>query len=146
MKKIVVPSGMARAAWDAMDEHARIHGPAVGCVVGSMCSLDCGLSAALQWLSENPMVPTIKEANTLIEGAFIEPFVYGRPNDEMPGQNVIINRAQSGGPRYSREQEIFAEWQRRMFLQGEPEVTEEVKDLLQVLPSDGSLADPWKRF
>lgn len=52
-KNIVVPSGMARVAWDAMDHHVKVHGPAVGCFPGSMCSLTVGLEAALRWMIDD---------------------------------------------------------------------------------------------
>lgn len=106
-KKYVLPNGMERAAWDAMDAHAKVHGPAVGCVLGSMCSLTAGLEAALRWLSENPITPTKQQLQEM----------YDSPGCPKEGTYVPV-------PYY------LCEWQRRMYLAPEPEVPEAVEDLM----------------
>jgi len=65
------------------------------------------LEAALRWLSDNPIVPTAKQS------AELESLC--RINDEPMCMDAIF---------------YCSEWQRRMFLAPEPEVPEEVKDLL----------------
>jgi len=69
------------------------------------------LEAALRWLSENPVVPNQKQAEELLMIAA----------DAAPLTSVTI----------------AVEWQRRMFdAAPEPEIPEEVKDLLKQVESD----------
>ena len=67
------------------------------------------LEAALRWLSENPIVPTDEQAKLLGK-------VYASNN--------------FGSDYHDSLKRTVVEWQRRMFLAPEPEVPEEVKDLL----------------
>ena len=66
-----------------------------------------GLEAALLWLSENPIAPTDEQVEELQEYSF----------NNIHGSKMQLVWS------------LF-EWQRRMFLAPEPEVPEEVKDLL----------------
>jgi hypothetical protein len=104
-KKIVVPEGMLRATWNAMEEHMQTHN-FVGCVPGSMCSLTVGIEAALLWWSENPIVPTLEQAAELWR------VTNGTLKDTWPVS-------------------IAVEWQRRMFLAPEPKMPDAVKQLLK---------------
>lgn len=103
MKKIIVPQKMHSAAWNAQHEHAKTHGPAVGCLPGSPCSLDVGLEAALRWLSENPIVPTHKQVQDIAQS------------------NVYYT---------SDVAKWIVEWQRRMFLAPELDIPDGVEDLM----------------
>jgi len=120
-KMIKVPEGMLKAALDIRNLEGLHHR-----------TFEAILEEALRWLSENPIVPTDEQAQVMLEKVFNDPpFIYGSPNDEMPGQNILINREQLTCPHLSREQEVFAEWQRRMFLAppAHPTVTR-VKEVL----------------
>jgi len=110
-KKYVLPNGMERAAWDAMDAHAKVHGPAVGCVLGSMCSLTAGLEAAIRWQAENPAVPTPEQGREIRA-------VWDHV-DRLKDASVC-----------DFVETICREWQRRMYLAPEPEVPEAVEDLM----------------
>jgi hypothetical protein len=68
--------------------------------------LRAALEDALGWLSENPIAPTYAQIDALM--------------DEYVGQAKEPN-----SNRY-----LIVEWQRRMFLEPEPAVPEEIKDLL----------------
>lgn len=112
MRKIIVPQKMHSAAWNAQHEHAKTHGPAVGCLPGSPCSLDVGLEAALRWLSDNPIVPTEKQWNEA-------------------GVAVYQRYREKVGPSFNyHHSEICAEWQRRMFLAPELKIPDAVEDLM----------------
>lgn len=89
MSKIVVPDGMYLAAMKHQDS-------------GIQCS--ASLEAALLWLSENPVVPTLDQAISVASS--IEP---GRSADSLSVQ-------------------CYAEWQRRMFLAPDPD--DPIKDIL----------------
>lgn len=105
-KRIVVPEGMLRAANKACEKEMARLDPSkpIGYIVAdAMCITDQVIEAALLWLSENPIVPTMQQAN---EMATLTPL---------------------GG---SFAQFSATEWQRRMFLAPEPEVPEEIADLL----------------
>ena len=67
------------------------------------------LEAALLWLSENPIVPTSEQLHSII--------------GKLPMAMCDIVWTE-------RDRALIAEWQRRMFLAPEPEVPEEIKDLL----------------
>ena len=100
-RRIVIPEGMLKAAWS---------------VVGSnddeaLCSLI--LEAALRWLSENPQFPTPEQACSIAR--------YGL--EFSRAQRFEDNSAAS-------VQAMLLEWQRRMFLAPEPEIPEEVNDLI----------------
>lgn len=64
------------------------------------------LAAALLWLSENPIVPT----------GLVESDMY---SEWKKGHDLLY-------PMW-----VLREWQRRMFLTPEPEVPEEIKDLVE---------------
>ena len=106
-KRYSVPVEMTNAAWDAMDKHARVHGPAVGCVPGSPCSISVGIEAALKWLADHPISFTTEQIQSARQKACM-------------GGHLAEN--------YAR---VFEELQRRMFLAPEPEPLE---DLLSNLP------------
>ena len=97
--KVKVPQGMFNAAMDChnyIPDHRIIRKE---------------LEAALRWLSENPIVPTKEQI------------------DSMIGSNSQLHW---GWDTYWREHTSawITEWQRRMFLTPEPEVPEAIKDLL----------------
>lgn len=108
MKKIIVPQAMHSAAWNAQYEHTKIHGPAVGCLPGSPCSLDVGLEAALQWLSENPP----KITNEMVEAS----------------------RKAVDGQSYPEYRYMF----RVAFLAPEPEYPDDVLELLRKYPKQAA--------
>lgn len=119
-KMIKVPEGMLKAFGEAYDHQK-------GLGANSETCERFGLESALRWLSKNPIVPTDEQAQVMLEKVFNDPpFIYSSPNDEMPGQNILINREQLTCPHLSREQEVFAEWQRRMFLAPEPEIPKDL--------------------
>lgn len=122
--RYVVPDGMLKAVSNALAEYWRTKHIAV--LEGS--SVDVALAAAVQWLSEHPIVPTREEAEGIFERVFSDPpYIYGPPGDGMPGQTVNISRVQLTGRHFSQEQKVFAEWQSKMFLPREPEVPEFVE-------------------
>ena len=89
MKKIVVPEGMLKAAWDASLPPRRF----------------AEFDQRSQWLSENPILP--------------EHGVYDELRDECSerdGMELTLD--------------IMKLWQERMFFAPEPEVYEEIEDLL----------------
>ena len=82
-KRVVVPEGMYDAAMKYQDS-----------------GIQCGaaLEAALRWLSENPIVPSVEQCDAIRD-------VLGPREDLMQWQ----------------VKEVAFEWQRRMFLAPEPE-------------------------
>jgi len=92
-KKIVVPEGMLKAAQDSRGAYADTN---------TRLILSRGLDAALRWLSENPIVPTLDQMQDLDEATL----------DVRP----------SSGDGYAMSRARIVEWQRRMFLDPEPEV------------------------
>lgn len=112
MKKIIVPQPMHSAAWNAQHEHAKTHGPAVGCMPGSPCSLDVGLEAALRWLSENPIEPTDEQMAEMVK----------RNKD---GYLEWIKMTE-----WRRAKHICISWQHLMFLAPELKIPDEVEDLM----------------
>ena len=68
------------------------------------------IEAALHWLSEHPIVPTTVQCMQIY--------------DTVRGSPV------RGGGTWDESRECYAEWQRRMFRELEPEVPEAIKDLL----------------
>ena len=94
-KKIAIPEGMLEAAV------AAVKIPVSGQLARNQTH-DI-LEAALRWLSENPIVPTMEQATEMSDS----------------GHPCVLD-----GVWYATE------WQRRMFLAPEPEVPEEIKDLL----------------
>ena len=103
-KRYQVPEGMLQAAVDSvarqqgMNDATRMHYKTV-------------LEAALRWLSENPIVPTTKQAVEMIcKLALTDP-------DQLPK----INQYQT--------QELVSEWQRQMFLA--PEISPFVQSVIK---------------
>lgn len=109
MKKIVVPEGMREAA-DAAISDARKERSSRPGVPGGNAELRLGeveeitIQAALRSLSENPVIPTKKQMDSIRAGLDD----YG----------------------YDQFRLVVREWQRIMFLAPELEVPEEIKDLL----------------
>ena len=112
-KKIVVPEGMLRAVEDTIMSDSR----------PGFCNMDLSipserhefisvfLESALLWLVENPILPTSKDLVNFKQVSTFHLF------DELEKFRWII-----------------AEWQRRSFLEPEPESPKEVNDLLE--PND----------
>lgn len=101
-KKIVVPQGMLAAAYEYCP--ASFAMPAVRAM----------LEAALLWASQHPLYPTIEQQFSLHD-SWPRSLTYDEKSTH-PIQDQIF---------YS-----IVEWQRIAFLAPEPEVPEEVKDLL----------------
>jgi hypothetical protein len=104
-KKIVVPKEMQVAFVKAMQDR-------FGSVPGGTA---VGLEAALRWLSEHPIVPTMEQATEMSDS----------------GHPCVLD-----GVWYA------IEWQLRMFLAPEPKAPEEIKDLLFSEERKG-LPDPY---
>lgn len=90
-RKIVVPEGMLKAAWDTEAPFLLKSG------------IKSALESALRWLSENPIVPTDEQ----VESFSTEPM-------------SVTAWAKAWA----------AEWQRQMFVAPEPQIPEEIRDLL----------------
>jgi hypothetical protein len=94
MKNYIVPQGMLQAAKDASDgidpEGYFLHGPMV---------------AAIKWLSNNPIRPTV---------------------DQVKDIGRILAKDKD---KYETSSDFAVEWQRRMFLAPEPKVPQAIKDL-----------------
>src|ERR1700677_119276 len=108
-KRIRIPSEMRHAAFKAV---ANKHGVStVGAMAESWADdAAVAVEAALLWLSEHPIVPT----NDLIGDCYEK--VYG----------VRLSTSAD----YDRVGKFVAESQRRMFLSPQPEIQEEIADLL----------------
>lgn len=109
--KIIVPNEMISAAWNAVALKMREYVTEGKGRVPELSVSRISVEAALQWLAENPVVPTDEQEESLRNACF----------------RVV------GPTRFVRN--VAVEWQRRMFLASEPEVPEEIKDLL-VNPSN----------
>jgi hypothetical protein len=101
MSEIKVPEGMLKAALGSVNDRRTVH-----CPLCSLNELEGILKSAIQWLSENPIAPTNKQAESLHK--------FWR---EYDGNTVASIDA------------TVTEWQRRMFLEPEPEIPEAVRDL-----------------
>ena len=101
-KKYVVPEGMMKAAYE---QHFPAHETWVNEVLKFVC----------WWLSENPILP---EPKTFFAEAW-KAYCALEDRDELPEGYTFT--------RFSMER-----WQRRMFLAPEPEIPEDVKDLLEI--------------
>jgi hypothetical protein len=108
MSEIKIPEGMLNAVIIA-----------IGSASDSWSRRCCttAAEAVLRWLSENPIVPTCEQIVDM---------------DKRHGRNTFIIRG-DGGESFRDD---IAEWQRRMFLAPDPEILEEIKDLLYD-PKDG---------
>ena len=62
-KKIEIPAGMKNAVAYALSEHWKTR------TIGDGSTVDIALEAALRWLSENPIVPTLEQAGYMYDGA-----------------------------------------------------------------------------
>ena len=96
--KIVVPEGMAEAYQEA----------AMPLIYGQPPSMvhdwRAGLRAALEWLAENPIEPTVEQAR------------------------AIYNRAATTSHIVNAIRETMIEWQRHMFLEKEPKIRDVVRE------------------
>lgn len=100
-RKYVVPEGMVNAAIES----------AMGTAGMSLRSgTESILAGALKWLAENPITPTNEEFIRLSKDLLT-------PEDAKNG-NIVSASV------------LMAEWQRRMFLEPEPEIPDEVDDLI----------------
>jgi hypothetical protein len=97
-KKYVVPDGGTQAARAAVADER--HWPLIWPI----------LDAFIRWQSENPIVPTDKQANELWKIAI----------EQDPDKNETTHAAKN----------LVMEFQRRMYLAPEPELPEEIDDLL----------------
>jgi hypothetical protein len=95
-KKYVVPQGMIDAAYQYCP--ASFAMPAVRSM----------LEAALQWLAENPIVPTVEQGDSLFHS------------------DIGIDYTK----KFDATRAVVVEWQRRMFLAPESQIPEELEDLL----------------
>jgi len=123
-KKYVAPDGMLDAAWKAALSHVgaterNLGSPRVKAEI--IESWRVGIEAALCWQSENPIVPT--------------------PTDVLLLADELVR---AGTDRNSQVMRVCAAWQRRMYLAPEPEVPEEIKDLVERWgkPGEGGLNAP----
>jgi hypothetical protein len=94
-RKIMVSEGMLSAAMVAVS----------GKSWSQLGLVEKMLEAALKWLSENPIIPSIEQAVDMY--------------DKFP-----VNTTRN----------CCVEWQRRMFLSPEPAIPEEIKDLMMDRP------------
>lgn len=121
--KYVVPEGMTRAMYAALEEHQRSHS-FVGCVISSACSLTHGLEAALRWLAESNPLPLESQYLSLYRKYYADCITSGE-------QGLMV---------YWRFVGMLREWQQQMFLQPEPAVPEEIKDLINCCFAGTSIA------
>ena len=105
--KIQVPKGMSEAFHKAENHEGFKWDDAV---------LDAMLSAALCWLSENPIVPNEADVMEILQERVRSHHISGEEYCAIPPATVRF---------------VIREWQRRMFLAPEPEVPEAIKDLLE---------------
>ena len=106
--KIQVPEGMLKAAVEAVRDRSEFgfHFIDNKDEARIVAQTQDTLEAALRWLSENPIVPTNEQTQGVCDSIFVGPENLLDPRDAM------------------------VEWQRRMFLAPEPEVPEEIKELV----------------
>lgn len=100
-KRFAIPEGMLEAAAEKADVSGLL----------AIDRLEVILEAAVRWLAENPVVPTESQGREL-DDAWLR-------NKTSP--ESTFSHATTFGA---------VEWQRRMFLAPEPEVPEEVRDLI----------------
>ena len=107
--KIVVPGGMLDAALEvARERRGYPHLASLG-TARLKANVQAELEAALRWIAKNPIGPTNEQAKELWRTS-----TAGETNEARRASLAAV------------------EWQRRMFLAPEPEVPEEIKDLLFV--------------
>lgn len=114
--KIKIPDGMVKASVDKMmsrweDQNDGYRNSSMGVEAEKQLqkNLPVALEAALRWLSENPIVPTLEQTE---ECRHLHRYEFD------PLKPLCVY------------QQVAVEWQRRMFLVPEPEIPEEIKDLL----------------
>lgn len=112
MTKYKIPDGMVKEALNEFFKAASLNGLSAPLTDGQR--LLYALEAALRWMAENPIVPTDEQALALYHFAY-----------KYPGKNY--GKYPSTYEGYA--QCITEEWQRRMFLESEPEVPEEIKEV-----------------
>jgi hypothetical protein len=100
-KKIVVPDGMLEAFWAEFSGGVR--GP------DSHRRTVDGLNAALQWLSENPIMPTDEQSKEMYDTVSDSDGMF----HSWRGVTALV-----------------VDWQRHMFLAPEPHIPEDIKDLM----------------
>lgn len=116
-KKIVVPEGMLKAT--VVSYNSKTNELGYRYVIDRYV-MEAAIEAALRWLSDNPIVPTVEQGMSLMN--YLSPAGTREWNQAM-----WIDFIGAG----------CAEWQRRMFLAPEPETPEEIKDLLlSISPTD----------
>lgn len=96
-KKYVVPEGMLKVFGEAYDHQKGLGANREGCE-------KAGMETALQWLAENPIVPTTQQAAGMAEDCGNE---IRKPNRNWSAHDCVTFYAVA--------------WQRRMFLAPEPE-------------------------
>lgn len=108
--RYIVPEGMLKAAMKPFGWHEDRYPAHTGAFCEGVCVRDI-LEAALQWWSENPIVPTEEQCNELIDliGA------NGRASVRYPSR-IDVSQVRVG----------LSEWQRRMFLAPESPFAQEV--------------------
>ena len=125
-KKIVVPEGMLKVAMDATrgftgygyDSYSDI--PTSG-HIGNHATFAVALEAALRWLCENPIHPSPEQWQRL----------FSAWNARIDASETL---ADSPHPIEDQLRFTVIEWQRRMFLAPEPEIPDEIEDLLPFPP------------
>ena len=105
-EKIKVPEGMLVAAHNA---------PGLEREGNRYYYITCGLKAALHWLSEHPIVPTEAQVMEILQERVASGHITGEEYCAIPPATVRF---------------CIAEWERHMFDAPEPEVPEEIKDML----------------
>jgi len=109
-KRYIVPDGMYRAADEAITK-ARGSSPHI---MGGHAR-DVALEAAVRWLAENPIVPTVEQSKSLIEYQSGFGFSHDKTIPEV--RTVTMH----GSTMRDYAMLIAVEWQRRMFLSPEPQ-------------------------
>lgn len=107
--KIKVPEGMLLAASE--------FDPGAG-----EYNIEPILEAALRWMSENPIVPTVADALTLLQERVASGHLSNKEYCAIPATTIRC---------------VIREWQRRMFLAPEPGVTEAPQMTCTCLDSEG---------
>ena len=99
--KIKVPEGMLEAVYEKRSR--------TFCITDAQ-NIKVALEAALRWLSENPIGPTMEQAMALRDLAISTSHGYGQVQPTMASEVAVV-----------------VEWQRRMFLAPESEYIGEEK-------------------
>ena len=105
MKQIRVPHGMLNCAMKASMD--------AGLPIGPSTDLSIVVEAVLRYISEHPQVPTDER--------------FGKMVNDLRSMNVL---AWENETEWNRSKWLCEEWQRRCFVQEEPEIPAEIEDLL----------------